>query len=191
MLVGFHGYLEPAEAAFDRLQQIPGSNAWLLVAVQGLNRFYRGRTQDVVAGWMTRQDREVAIADNQSYVGAVVEEAAREWNAGETLVVAGFSQGVAMAYRAACASRRSVAGAIALGGDIPPELDTAALRRVRAALIGRGSRDEWYTGEKLAADMTRLHDAGVDVRTVELDAGHEWTPAFSEAAGWFLKSVGS
>jgi len=189
LLVSFHGYAEPAAAAMDRLQTIPGAGHWRLVAIQGLNRFYRGRSTDVVASWMTREDRELAIADNVSYVSAVIDAASREWGTEGRLVLTGFSQGVAMAYRAACASPRSVSGVISLGGDVPPELDRAALARIPAALIGRGSRDEWYTEEKLAADLARLREAGVAVRAVSLDAGHDWTAPFAEAAAEFLSGV--
>jgi predicted esterase len=189
LLVSFHGYAEPAAAAMERLQTIPGAGHWRLVAIQGLNRFYRGRSTDVVASWMTREDRELAIADNVSYVSAVIDAASREWGTEGRLVLAGFSQGVAMAYRAACASPRSVSGVISLGGDVPPELDRAALARIPAALVGRGSRDEWYTEEKLAADLARLGEAGVAVRAVSLDGGHDWTPPFAEAAAEFLSGV--
>ena len=94
-----------------------------------------------------------------------------------------------MAYRAAAASARAVSGVISLGGDVPPELDRSALARIPAALIGRGSRDDWYTDQKLGNDVARLRDAGVGVTVVSLDAGHEWTSAFSEAAADFLNSV--
>jgi predicted esterase len=184
--VGFHGYAEPAAAAMERLQTIPGCGAWRLVAIQGLNRFYRGRSQDVVAGWMTREDRELAIADNIAYVSNVLDAVAREWGNDERRVFVSFSQGAAMAYRAACASVRPVSGVITLGGDVPPELDRAALARIPAVLIGRGSRDEWYTEPKLEQDSWRLREAGVDVSVVPLDAGHEWTTAFADAAGTFL-----
>jgi predicted esterase len=186
LLVGFHGYAEPATAAMERLQTIPGCGAWRLVAIQGLNRFYRGRSQDVVAGWMTREDRELAIADNIAYVSNVLDAVAREWGNVERRVFVSFSQGAAMAYRAACASVRPVSGVITLGGDVPPELDRAALARIPAVLIGRGSRDEWYTEPKLEQDSRRLREAGVDVSVVPLDAGHEWTAAFADAARTFL-----
>lgn len=189
LLVGFHGYAEPAGAAMERLQTIPDAAHWRLVAVQGLNRFYRGRSTDVVANWMTREDRDLAIADNVSYVSAVIDAALREWGNDGRLVLAGFSQGVAMAYRAAAASARAVSGVISLGGDVPPELDRSALARIPAALIGRGSRDDWYTDQKLGNDVARLRDAGVGVTVVSLDAGHEWTSAFSEAAADFLNRV--
>ena len=187
LLVGFHGYAEAAETQLERLRSIPGSQGWLLVSVQGLHRFYRRRSGDVVAGWMTRQDRELAIADNHAFIAAIVDEVAQHWPVAHALVFAGFSQGVAMAFRAACSSQRSVSGVIALGGDVPPEVDRAALARTRAALLGRGQRDEWYSADLFATDAVRLREAGVDVEPVVLDGGHEWTPAFSAAAGAFLK----
>lgn len=123
LLVGLHGYMETAETQMNRLADIPGGERWVLVSIQGLNRFYRGRTEQVVANWMTRQDRELAIADNDAYVSAVVETVRTELGATGPLVFSGFSQGVSMTFRAACASTRPVAGVVALGGDVPPELD--------------------------------------------------------------------
>ena len=100
------------------LQRIPNASEWLLVAVQALHPFYT-KNERIVASWMTRLDRELAIADNVRYVAAVV-EAVRDELGLETspIVFAGFSQGVAMAYRAAAAI--PAAGVIALAGDVPP-----------------------------------------------------------------------
>lgn len=191
LLVGFHGYAELAEQQLARLQAIPGSNRWLLVSVQGLNRFYQRRTNEVVAGWMTRQDRDLAIADNLAYVSNVVDAVAREWRAADTLVFTGFSQGVATAFRAAASWPRAVSGVIAAGGDVPPEIDAASLRRINAALICRGARDDWYTAEKFAADDDRIRSAGVRPRSLEVDAGHEWSDAIARAAGEFLRELWS
>src|ERR1041384_702638 len=93
LLVGFHGYAELAEDMLARLRAIAGSDRWVVVSVQGLNRFYQRRTNEVIAGWMTRQDRELAIADNVAYVNAVVDAVAREFNGAARTVFAGFSQG--------------------------------------------------------------------------------------------------
>ena len=125
LLIGFHGYAEAAEAQLERLQCIRVADSWLRVSVQGLHRFYRGRTTDVVASWMTKQDRELAIDDNISYVAATIEDVARARPVNR-LVFAGFSQGVAMAFRAAARSLRPVAGVIALGGAIYPTSAEAA-----------------------------------------------------------------
>ena len=189
LVVGFHGYAEDAEAQLDRLRSVPGSDSCVLISVQGLHRFYRGRSQDVVASWMTRQDRELAIADNLAYTAAVLDAVAREWPGAPRVVLAGFSQGVAMMFRAAIAAPTPVDGVIAVGGDIPPEIDATALGRVRSALVGAGARDEWYTAQKFDSDMRRLTDAGARVEPVRFDGGHEWHADVINAATRFLLRV--
>ena len=186
LLLGLHGYAEDAELHLERLRSIPGADRWLIVSVQALHRFYRGRSRDVVASWMTRQNRDLMIPDNLSYVSAVIDEVRREWGAGTTLVFAGFSQGVAMAFRAAALGRHQANGIVALGGDVPPELETSSLARIPEALIGRGERDDWYTPQKFSDDEARLRAAGTNVVMTTFDAGHEWTADFNRVAAAFL-----
>ena len=186
ILVGFHGYAEAAEHQLARLQAVPGADAWLLVSIQALNRFYQRRTSDVVAGWMTRQDRELAIADNLAYVAGVIDQVACDWSTLPTLVFAGFSQGVAMAFRAAVAPGRPAAGVIAVGGDVPPEIDAAALSRVRKTLICRGASDPLYSGETFANDVRRLREARAEVRALECPGGHEWSGEVLTASALLL-----
>jgi len=187
LLVAFHGYAESPENALERAVAIPGVDAWCVAAIQGLHRFYRGRSDAVVASWMTRQDRDEAIDDNIKYVHDVVEELHREQRLSRPTVYAGFSQGVAMAFRAA-ASGEGRPRVVACGGDVPPELDPAALGRIDAAVVGRGERDEWYTESKLDTDLRRLRTAGVAVQPVVFDGAHEWPLAFSDAVAAFLRS---
>lgn len=187
LLVGFHGYGEGAEAQLERLRRIPGADRWVLVAIQGLHRFYQRRANEVVASWMTRQDRELAIADNLAYVAAVTDAVAGEYPGAPRIVFAGFSQGVAMTFRAATASSRAVDGVIAVGGDVPPELGAPALGRVRHALIGRGAHDEVYAPAVFERDVQRLRDAGVDVQLLPYGGGHEWTDDVVQAASLFLR----
>jgi predicted esterase len=187
LLVGFHGYAEDAEAQMTRLESIPGAGDWTLVSLQGLHRFYRGRSEQVVAGWMVRQDRETMIADNIAYVDVALSTVASVEDL--PIVFAGFSQGVAMAFRAAVRGRRSAAGVIAVGGDVPPELLADGSVRFPPVLLMRGRREDWYTEEKLRADEAALAGRGLPVTTVVYEGGHEWTGEVSAAAGKFL--VGS
>lgn len=187
LLVGFHGYAEGAEAQLARMRAIPGADAWRLVAIQGLHRFYQRRANEVVASWMTRQDRELAIIDNKAYVNAVIDAVAGEWSDPPRIVFAGFSQGVAMTFRAAAASTRPINGVIAVGGDVPPELAAASLARIPAVLIGRGARDEWYTTAKFDGDIGRLRAAGAAVTPLAFDGGHEWADPVLHAAAAFLR----
>jgi predicted esterase len=188
ILASFHGYGENAERNLEQVRRIAGADEWLIVAVQGLHRFYTGRMEDIAASWMTRQDREDAIADNVAYVNAVLNEVTRQ-HATSAIVFAGFSQGAAMAYRAAAFGDRRANGVIALGGDLPPDVRDQALDRLAPVLIGRGTGDSWYTEQRLNADLADLRGADVEVEAVVYDGGHEWTDAFREAAGLFLGRV--
>ncbi len=186
LLVGFHGYAETADSHLGHLRLIPGSSGWLLTAIQGLHRFYRSKTGEVVASWMTRQDREHAIADNRAFVLDVVDRVAAGYPAEDCLVYAGFSQGAAMAYRAAARSRRRCEGLIVLGGDVPPEIGSDPATHLPPILLGRGRDDPWYTEDQLRLDLSVLAGLGSDVEVCRFEGGHEWGAEFLAAAGRFL-----
>lgn len=182
-IVGFHGYMENAEIQMARLEEVAGDQPWTLISVQGLHRFYRGRSEEVIASWMTRQDREDMIADNVAYADRAIEAAAP---AGVPLFATGFSQGVAMAFRAAIRGRRAAAGVAAIGGDVPPELLADRSSRFPALLLARGERDDWYTAARLAADAAALEDRGIPSETLVYAGAHEWTPEVNTAISAFI-----
>jgi predicted esterase len=189
LLVGFHGYGETAEKHLEELRKIPGAGQWVLCAVQALHPFYN-RTGEVIASWMTRQDRELAIEDNVRYVANVVSDVRRNLSiVGDRLVFLGFSQGAAMAYRAAAASGHPCHGVVVLGGDVPPELDERDLGAFPPVLLGRGSSEEWYDAAKMEHDVELLRQKGIDIRPVVFQGGHEWTNEFRAAAGEFLREM--
>jgi len=184
LLVGCHGYGQDAQRFASDVEAIPGVHRWLLVSVQGLHRFYT-RSGDVVASWMTSQDRELMIADNIAYMREVIARVRVDGASALPLVFVGFSQGVAMAFRAAADQRDRCAGIIALGGDVPPDV-RAATESLPPVLLGRGHAEEWYTAERLAGDVAWLRGIGTDLTVCEYDGGHEWTDVFREAASAFL-----
>lgn len=188
VLLGFHGYMEDAEKQHDRMEGIPGAERWTLVSVQALHRFYRGRSEEVVASWMTRQDRETAIGDNVRYVDAVIASVAREVEI-RRIVSLGFSQGGAMAFRAAVRCRAQSAGIVSVGADVPPELLADPSCRFPPALVIRGARDEWLTEATFTADVAALRQRGARVEAVVVDGTHEWTPEAAAAIGAFLETV--
>lgn len=186
-LVGFHGYKENAAIHLDVLRRLAGDRPWAKVSIQGLHRFY-SRGGEVVASWMTKEDRELAIADNVAYVAQVLTAVAGEHGLPRPLVYVGFSQGVAMAYRAAALAGRPADAVIALAADVPPDVAPLAANLPRV-LLGRGSEEEWYTAEKAAQDLAVLRAAGVAVTDHVFEGGHLWTPAFIDACGRFLDEL--
>jgi len=184
VLVGFHGFGENAALHMEELQRLPGLDSWTLVSVEALHPFYT-RAGSIVACWMTSQDREMAIEENVAYVHSVLSRIAPDADGGR-LAVLGFSQGTAMAYRAAARCGYELAAVIALGGDVPPELETLGSMPFSRVLIGRGDEEEWYGPESLAADVERLGRLGITPEVLEYRGGHEWTDAFRQRASAFL-----
>jgi predicted esterase len=189
LLVAFHGYAQNAEACLAELQRIPGSSAFVVVAVEALHRFYNAKNREVVGSWMTKLDREQAIADNVNYVASVLVALGGETAGDGRLVYVGFSQGTSMAYRAAARGSRPAQGVIALGGDVPPDVGDDPAVTLPPVLIGRGLRDDWYTEEKLAEDLDRLRARGTEVEVARFEGGHEWTDGFRKVAAGFLRRV--
>lgn len=187
LLVGFHGYMETAQIQMERLEAIPGSSAWTLVSIQGLHRFYRGRSDQVVASWMTREDREEAIADNLAYVSAAMEQVPHDNST--PVVYTGFSQGVAMAFRAGLLGVARTVAIVAVGGDVPPELLTIADVQFPAILFARGARDEWLTEARFDRDVAAMAARGVVLTAKVYDGAHEWNGEVSREIGEFLKSL--
>jgi predicted esterase len=93
-----------------------------------------------------------------------------------------------MAFRAVSAISQPVLGVVAVGGDVPPELEPGQLRAIGHVLLMRGARDQFYSRDKWQDDQRRLRDAGVQVVDIEFDGGHEWSPPVLDAASTFLES---
>ena len=188
-LIGFHGYGQSADTMLSELQRIPGADAWRLASVQALHRFYTRGDESVVASWMTRQDRDSAIADNIEYVNRAVDEVVGAGAA--PIVYLGFSQGASMAARAAASGKHRPAGLILLGGDIPADAKTDSGRFLNLpVIVGVGARDTWYQ-PKADVDIQFLRDQNASPHVVRFDGGHEFTDEFRSAVGaWLVRLTG-
>lgn len=187
VLAGFHGYAQNAGEMLDDLRAIAPAE-WTIVGVQGLHRFYRSRSRITVASWMTREDRELLIADTIAYVDAVIDAVAGP-AALARLVYCGFSQGVATAFRAAVRGRRRPDAVIALGGDVPPELLQEHGAVFPRTLLARGRLDLVYRDSTLEQDRAALDARGTMVETFTGDGGHEWTEAIRARAAALLREL--
>ncbi len=188
VLMGFHGYAETATIHLEELARLDPAHAWLRVSVQGLHRFYT-RAQDVVASWMTREDRTLAVADNLAYAAAVRAAISRDYATTAPLVMVGFSQGAAQAYRAglaagtrAPASSCSAATCRPTSRPRPPRCPRAHRPRSRRPVV---------LAAQLADDRERLTAAGASFSVCEFDGAHEWADLFVQAgAAWLAARRG-
>jgi len=189
LLVLFHGYGQNAERMLDDARLIPGATSWRLASVQALHQFYARDNTTVIGSWMTRQARDLAIADNFEYIDRVIAAIGEPLT---PLVFAGFSQGVAMAYRAAVRGKHPASGILALAGDIPPELkESRETDRWPPVLVGVGEDETWYAPGKVANDRRFLSASNIPHEIVVFHGGHEWTDEFRDAAGRWLRDRAS
>lgn len=186
ILVGFHGYGENAETHLSELRRVPGSAGWLVVSIQALHPFYT-KAGSVVANWMTSQDRDLAILDNVAYVRQVLAQVRENYPTQAPLVFVGFSQGGAMAYRAAAHS--ACDGVVVLGADLPPDVAARQDQPLPRVLIGRGRDDPWYTAERHRADLAALARVDATVEICEFDGGHIWSDEFRQAVARVLSQA--
>ena len=187
VLVGCHGYGQNAAILLEELRRIPGADEWRLVSVQALHRFYTRGDQAIAASWMTREDREQAIADNIEYMNKAI--AAAGGPSASTIVFVGFSQGASMAARAAVCGARRANGLVMLGGDIPADVREQVFAAWPPTLVVCGTRDEWYAA-RVESDVAFLRERGVTHELVRFQGGHEINDEVRSAVGdWLARLV--
>jgi predicted esterase len=188
-----HGYKQLARRFLRRFDPVMDASR-LIVAPEALSRFYvssesgrHGASSIVGATWMTREDRGHEIRDYVRYLDTLSEAVAPSAPVGPgspekgrqgapSIVVLGFSQGVATAVRWVVRGSVRPKRLILWGDYSPPDLD---LERARAAFAGidlvavRGNQDPALSSRLAEEEAVRLHAAGIDLRTVRYDGGHE------------------
>jgi predicted esterase len=120
ILIACHGYAHGAAAFFEEIIEAVPPDV-LLVAPEGLSRFYRrGFAGEVVASWMTAEDRLNEIQDHCAYLEQLVTELHQTYP-DLPVVVMGFSQGVATVCRWVAQSVHPPFDAMILWAGTPPE----------------------------------------------------------------------
>lgn len=175
-LLGFHGYAQSAAIFLPLLTQAARSARWLVAAVQAPHVFYTRGDRSIVANWMTREDRELAIVDNIAYVDNVLDALHAEFGAPRAIVCLGFSQGASMAYRAAVRGKRATTAILSVCGDVPPDVRDIPAARWPSVHMITGTRDEWYPPTRMTDEAAIVKALGVPVETSSFDGGHELAP---------------
>jgi predicted esterase len=170
-----HGYGQLAEELIDSARALARPQR-VLVAPEGLSRFYHQDHVRVGASWMTRDDREREMDDYIRYLDLLHEQLS-ELVGGDAMrvVVLGFSQGAATAARWAVRGRADVDHLVLWGAAAPPELDDdeslAPLKTMRVTLVS-GSRDELFPQSARDEQRGRLERHGVSFTELGFEGGH-------------------
>jgi phospholipase/carboxylesterase len=142
-------------------------------------------------GWLTNFHPEDSIAMHHAALLQLVEVlAAQATIRRERVFLMGFSQSCALNYRFAFTHRKVLRGVVGICGGLPGDWETSELYGPTNASVLQlnGTRDEFYTPERVANYGERLRTRARDTEVRSYDAGHELTPAMrDDVRAWLAK----
>lgn len=182
VLVALHGWGQNSQSFLRKLTFLRSENV-IVVVPQAPHQFYLDlETRRVGFNWLTAYDRKRGIADVVRMLDDILANIRCKWGLCYAKpVVMGFSQGVSIAYRYALYGENPVAGIIACGGDLPPDVE-AALSSVDSfpvALV-HGKSDAIVPFNKAEFAERVLQSMAFPVSSHYFDGGHEVPASLSD-----------
>ncbi len=174
-----HGYGQLAPYFLRHFRAIEAPHR-MVVAPEGLSRFYLENHQRVGASWMTREARLDEIDDYVRFLDTVYTDVLTQTRRSRVRLIAfGFSQGGATVARWLARSPAlgtPPADRLVLWGSVLPhdlDLDEHAdwLRCVGLTLVV-GDRDAYATPERIAEQEEQLREAAIPFEVVRFDGEH-------------------
>ncbi|MBL0341594.1 MAG: phospholipase [Bacteroidetes bacterium] len=164
-----HGYGMKA-ADFLKNFAVLQQKGRLIVAPEGLSRFYRkGFTGDVVASWMTKEDRLHEIADYISYLDILFETITAGKNC--KTIVLGFSQGATTASRWIMSGKSKPDELIVWCGEFAKDSETYPNSLPRFWHVS-ATKDEFISLDRYDAQSEYFREKGIDTKEYRFEGGH-------------------
>ncbi|UXX78465.1 alpha/beta hydrolase [Reichenbachiella carrageenanivorans] len=164
---------------FIRRFDVFDSQKHFVVALQGLSKFYLPDQKHVGASWMTKEDRETEMRNQQAYFDAVMiavlqGRVLNDFN----IHLMGFSQGVSMISRMAAYAKIDFKNLILWAGGFPPELskaDFSHLSMYAKLKVVIGTQDEFYAlGKNYQTEIEKMEVAiGLKPEVITFEGKHE------------------
>jgi len=195
LLIALHGYGANKQQMMREAQQM-APEGFAIASLQGFHQhlkepYYKGGPLRFGFGWLTnfRPEESVALHHRAllDLISRLVEEGVAD---ASRIYLVGFSQSCALNYRFAFSNPERLRGVIGICGGIPgdwetnhgyhgPELDVFHLA---------GSRDEFYSPERVRDYKQQLATRARDVTFKSYDAAHEIVAEMREDIRQWLKS---
>lgn len=174
LCIALHGYGQLASFFIKKFEPLSKLGIYT-VAPEGLHRFYvEGFSGRVGASWMTKEDRLSDIADyiaylNQLYAGI------RQHHNYNRLIIIGFSQGVATAFRWIEKADFSPTDIILASGMIPPDVTLPQLGdkcRLGKWTYITGDNDPFRNEKEVLQLKESFKNAQIPLREMVFSGGH-------------------
>ena len=174
--VVLHGYGQLANFFLKKFEPVFSEDI-LFLAPEATNYTYlQGFTGRVGANWMTKHEREAAIANNHRYLNALLHTLLLKWERAPIVHVLGFSQGAATATRWVAQLDIPVRTLVLWAGGFAHDLDVHAastkLKNMQLYSV-EGTQDEFITEESKQKQEELISTLGLSVTRKMFDGGHE------------------
>ena len=195
LIIAAHGYGQACKSFIRRFRPWCAHN--VLVAVpQGPSQFYWKHDNPPRVGfsWMTSYMRENTIEELMAYMTRLLEDLAECYTFDKNrMFTLGFSQGSALAFRLAASDILKPAGAIACGGDLPPDVaDRLSELDPFPVLLVHGKEDKSMSYERAREGEQMLRDHDFPVDTLYFDGEHDLPPEmFGPMMEWMKARPGA
>lgn len=173
----------PVRFVFPHAPQIPVS----------INNGYRMRAwYDILGADLVRREDEAGLRRSLAQVEALLEREKARGIPASRIVVAGFSQGCAMALLTGLRHGERLAGIVGLSGYLPLAATTAAERSAANALtpvfMAHGSYDDMVTPQRGKDSCALMRELGYDVQWHEYPMAHSvCMEEIQDLNAWLLK----
>lgn len=173
-----HGYAQLAKYFINWLEPVANENT-LIVAPEGLNRFYwEGFSGNVVASWMTKENRQTDIDDYVKYLDTVANTILKDLK-NVKINILGFSQGAGTATRWSTLGKISPDNLILWAGSFPSDIDyfenKEQLQNLRLHIV-IGDNDEFMPEEKIQEKLADFNKKGIQHNLIRFNGGHKILP---------------
>lgn len=169
IIIACHGYAQLANY-FLKWFETPTLKESVIIAPEGLNRFYwEGFSGNVVASWMTKEDRNNDIKDYVVFLDNIIKSL--QLNDNIKINVLGFSQGAATATRWVEHTNFKIESLIIWAGvfpeDVPIQQINQKIKRPIQFLVGND--DQFFNLSQIEKYQTTMKkmDANMEFTTFE------------------------
>ena len=195
LLIALHGYGANKQQMMREAQQM-APNTFAIASLQGFHQHIReprepGGPLRFGFGWLTNFRSEESVALHHQALLDLIKNLTDEGIADPKRVfLLGFSQSCALNYRFAFTHPEHLRGVIGICGGMPGDWETSGLYRHAQidVLHLAGTRDEFYTPERVKDYEKQLQLRARSVEFKSYDAEHEIVPGMREDVVQWLKT---
>jgi predicted esterase len=173
-----HGYGQLSPYFINKFKSLENDKN-IIVVPEGIHRFYIQRnTGRVGACWMTKEEREADIADNNSYLDLLYKIVMKDKPKGKKVILnaLGFSQGAATLCRWAAMGKGKINNLILWAGMFPPDLplDLASEKFKKMKLFFLlGDNDEFANQDEVQKELKRFEGHGLHFHFIAFEGKHD------------------